>query len=86
MYEHFALESMNIQTYWLGSHQLLEVAGGRRSWLPAPTWLRHTSGEKAIILARSPESYVEGHAHQLFIDSRLHLVTTTSLKILLPLE
>ncbi|KAK7587931.1 hypothetical protein V3481_010621 [Fusarium oxysporum f. sp. vasinfectum] len=38
------------------------------------TWLKHSTGQKAIILANSPESYVKGHAHQLFVNGRLHLI------------
>jgi hypothetical protein len=54
--------------------QLLQVSNGRQSCLHGITWLRHSTGQKAIILARGPESYKEGLAHQLFADGRLHLV------------
>ncbi|OAP63364.1 hypothetical protein AYL99_02591 [Fonsecaea erecta] len=58
----------------LAGYELIQTGEGRRSWLPGPTWLRQTAGERAIILARPPESYVEGNNHLLFVDSRLHLV------------
>ncbi len=61
--------------------QLL-LADDQRSWLCAPEWLKHASGEMAIILAGGPESFVEGHAHQVFADHRLHLVSFFSLKFL----
>lgn len=58
----------------LGAFELLQVSEGQRSWLHGITWLRHSDGQKAIILARGPARYVDGHAHRLFADSRLHLV------------
>lgn len=57
----------------LGAFELLQVSEGRQSWLHGMTWLRHAYGQKAIIVARGPERYVDGHAHQLFADSRLYL-------------
>ncbi|EXJ69487.1 uncharacterized protein A1O5_07523 [Cladophialophora psammophila CBS 110553] len=58
----------------LAAYELIQTGEGQRLWLPGPTWLRQASGERAIILTRPPESYVEGNAHLLFVDSRLHLV------------
>ncbi|EWG54342.1 hypothetical protein FVEG_12582 [Fusarium verticillioides 7600] len=58
----------------LAAFELLQVSNGRQSCLHGITWLRHSTGQKAIILARGPESYKEGIAHQLFADGRLHLI------------
>ncbi|QGI82560.1 hypothetical protein CEK25_009289 [Fusarium fujikuroi] len=58
----------------LAAFELLQVSDGRQSWLHGMTWLRHSAGQKAIILARGPESYKNGLAHQLFVDGRLHLI------------
>ncbi|KAJ9607131.1 hypothetical protein H2200_008203 [Cladophialophora chaetospira] len=58
----------------LTSYELLLNDDQRHSWLPAPAWLRHTSGEMAIILAGGPENFIHGSAHQLFVDYRLHLI------------
>ncbi|KAF4943718.1 hypothetical protein FGADI_13217 [Fusarium gaditjirri] len=58
----------------LAAFELLQVSDGRQSCLHGLTWLRHSTGQKAIILARGPESYKEGLAHQLFADGRLHLL------------
>ncbi|CVK98724.1 uncharacterized protein FPRN_04035 [Fusarium proliferatum] len=58
----------------LAAFELLQVSDGRQSWLHGMTWLRHSAGQKAIILARGPEGYKEGSAHQLFADGRLHLI------------
>ncbi|OQV03760.1 hypothetical protein CLAIMM_08763 [Cladophialophora immunda] len=58
----------------LAAYELIQTGEGQRSWLPGPTWLRQAAGERAIILSRPPESYVDGNNHLLFVDSRLHLV------------
>ncbi|KAJ4045249.1 hypothetical protein NW753_009891 [Fusarium oxysporum] len=58
----------------LAAFKLLQVSDNHQSCLHSMTWLEHSTGQKAIILANSPESYVKGHAHQLFVNGRLHLV------------
>ncbi|KAJ9616958.1 hypothetical protein H2200_000678 [Cladophialophora chaetospira] len=58
----------------LAEYELLE--GARNQYATSASgdrWFRHTSGEEAIILSTGPEHYVKGHAHRLFIDTRLHL-------------
>ena len=39
------------------------------------SWVVHTSGELAILVARGPSQYTDGLAHRLFCDGRLHLVS-----------
>jgi hypothetical protein len=43
--------------------------------MQAKSWIVHISGELAILVSRGPDQYTEGHAHRLFIDGRLHLVS-----------
>ncbi|KAM0281233.1 hypothetical protein ACHAQH_003664 [Verticillium albo-atrum] len=40
----------------------------------AGSWQSHNLGEMALITQRSPVKHVDGHAHQLFVDSRMHLI------------
>ncbi|RXG50452.1 hypothetical protein VDGE_04829 [Verticillium dahliae] len=42
----------------------------------AGSWQSHNLGEVALITSRSPVEHVDGHAHQLFVDSRMHLIIT----------
>ncbi|KAI1322411.1 hypothetical protein F5Y16DRAFT_404513 [Xylariaceae sp. FL0255] len=58
----------------LAGYELLVGTDEQTAWLSAPTWLRHTSGEVAIMLAGGPESFTKGHGHQFFVDYRLHLI------------
>lgn len=41
----------------------------------AKSWMAHSSGELAILVARGPDQYIYGRAHRLFVDGRLHLVS-----------
>lgn len=38
-------------------------------------WQRHSEGQLAMFLARGPESFVSGVSHQLFVDSRINIVS-----------
>ncbi|KAM0258252.1 hypothetical protein ACHAQJ_003894 [Trichoderma viride] len=38
-------------------------------------WKRHNQGQIAMFLARGPGSFVSGASHQLFVDSRINLVS-----------
>ncbi|KZL75718.1 C6 zinc finger domain protein, partial [Colletotrichum tofieldiae] len=39
----------------------------------AKSWHNHKLGEMSLMQQRGPQSYVEGHAHQLFTHGRMHL-------------
>ncbi|KAF5536397.1 c6 zinc finger domain-containing protein [Fusarium mexicanum] len=69
-----AIDAKLMTSALLAAFELLQVSDDHRSCLHGMTWLRHSTGQKAIILANGPESYVEGHAHRLFVDGRLHLI------------
>lgn len=51
-------------------------ADDRDKLIQAKSWTAHNSGELAILVARGPEQFTEGHAHRLFIDGRQHLVSS----------
>ncbi|RFU75914.1 zn2-c6 fungal-type dna-binding domain [Trichoderma arundinaceum] len=40
----------------------------------APDWRAHIEGQLALFLARGPESFVSGQAHQLYVDGRVLIV------------
>ncbi|PTB35646.1 hypothetical protein M441DRAFT_31853 [Trichoderma asperellum CBS 433.97] len=40
----------------------------------APDWRAHIEGQLALFLARGPESFVSGQAHQLYVDGRILIV------------
>ncbi|KAM0629561.1 hypothetical protein ACHAPW_006792 [Verticillium nonalfalfae] len=40
----------------------------------AGSWQSHNLGEVALITSRPPVEHADGHAHQLFVDSRMHLI------------
>ncbi|KAL4784681.1 hypothetical protein BJX76DRAFT_367430 [Aspergillus varians] len=40
----------------------------------ARCWQAHNAGDTALIMARSPYSFVSGHAHELFADGRSNLI------------
>ncbi|KAK2809698.1 hypothetical protein FQN50_003543 [Emmonsiellopsis sp. PD_5] len=42
----------------------------------ARNWRNHVNGELAVVTSQSPETYVSGYLHQLFVDGRLHLTTS----------
>ena len=43
--------------------------------------MRHVAGKKAIFLAKGPKSYIDGDAHQIFVDCRFHLVRNICIQI-----
>jgi hypothetical protein len=40
------------------------------------SWMAHNAGDIALILNNPPSYYIDGLAHRLFVDGRLHLVRT----------
>ncbi|CAG9996162.1 unnamed protein product [Clonostachys byssicola] len=40
------------------------------------SWMAHNAGDIALILNNPPSYYIDGLAHRLFVDGRLHLVLT----------
>ncbi|SPN99696.1 uncharacterized protein DNG_02547 [Cephalotrichum gorgonifer] len=42
----------------------------------ARNWRHHLIGELAIIMSYPPETYTSGYMHQLFVDGRLHLISS----------
>ncbi|KAL1895895.1 hypothetical protein Sste5346_004992 [Sporothrix stenoceras] len=37
-------------------------------------WVNLNAGEMTLLLSREPEAYQNGNAHQIFVDTRLHLI------------
>lgn len=50
-------------------------ADDRNKVTQAKSWIVHNSGEISILVARGADQYIYGHAHRLFVDGRLHLVS-----------
>lgn len=50
-------------------------ADDRNKVTQAKSWIVHNSGEISILAARGADQYIYGHAHRLFVDGRLHLVS-----------
>uniref|UniRef100_A0A0B7K9Q4 Uncharacterized protein n=1 Tax=Bionectria ochroleuca TaxID=29856 RepID=A0A0B7K9Q4_BIOOC len=40
------------------------------------SWMAHNAGDIALILNNPPSYYIDGLAHRLFVDGRLHLLLT----------
>ncbi|KAL2831842.1 hypothetical protein BDW59DRAFT_125810 [Aspergillus cavernicola] len=47
--------------------------GESESGVQARSWQAHNAGDVALIMARSPYSFVSGYAHELFADGRSNL-------------
>ncbi|RDW84254.1 hypothetical protein BP6252_01844 [Coleophoma cylindrospora] len=54
--------------------ELLFGANAKQKLAQSEGWMGHALGEKAIILSRTPESFMTRYSHQLFVDGRLHLI------------
>ena len=44
----------------------------------ARSWHGHAIGEMALVQQRSPAAHIQGFAHRLFVNSRIHLVCPLS--------
>jgi hypothetical protein len=52
----------------------------------ANSWQGHNLGQMGLVMQRTPEAHVDGHAHDLFVDARMNVVSTTLLAMHLPLR
>lgn len=57
--------------------QLLHIADHepQSQFSQAKRWSSHHLGQSTLIAQRRPSDFVQGHAHRLFVDGRMQLVS-----------
>ncbi|KAF5484284.1 hypothetical protein CGCF413_v015284 [Colletotrichum fructicola] len=71
-------DALMVASRILGLYELLYGADDRerRGISQAQSWEGHAMGEMALVVQRTPQSHVDGHAHQLFCSGRVHQTIT----------
>jgi hypothetical protein len=62
-------ESLTFRLQIMALYEILYGAEANTS-KQAQSWLSHAEGETALLVARGPESFVDGVAHSLFLNAR----------------
>lgn len=52
---------------------LLFDIGHQTPTVQSQSWISLNAGERALLSSKEPDAYQDGDAHQIFVDSRLHL-------------
>ncbi|KAH6689696.1 hypothetical protein F5X68DRAFT_254157 [Plectosphaerella plurivora] len=75
-------DALLLTTRTLGLYELIcglhDENGATITW--ANSWQGHNLGQMGLIMQRTPEGHVDGHAHDLFVDARMNV--TNALLIL----
>ncbi|KAF6801033.1 hypothetical protein CSOJ01_12035 [Colletotrichum sojae] len=71
----FRSDAVMVASRGLGLYELLYGTEdfGQAETSQVKSWHGHNLGELAIIQQRGPAAYLEGHAHDLFAEGRMHL-------------